>query len=111
MDLKTMTTKESELQTKETVSPATEENNIIEEAMPEARHDIETLQVAKEAELVDKPDGKKRRRAPTIDYKQLAGLETRKKCSKEEILREKLDKEARSESKVFSQPRYRRPAS
>ena len=97
------TTEPSGLQAKEVVVPETEENNRMEEATPEVRHDIETLQVTNEIEqqlAVNKADGKKRRRAPTIDYKQLAGLETRKKRSKEEILKEKLEKEARSESKA-----------
>ena len=94
---------EPELQPKEAVAPATEENNRVEEPMPEAKHDTETLQVVKELEapeLVDKTNGTKRRQAPTIDYKQLAGLETRKKRSKEEIQKEKLEKKARSESKA-----------
>jgi hypothetical protein len=43
--------------------------------------------------------GSKRRRASTVNYKQLAGIGTRTRRTKEEIEKEKTEKERRRESK------------
>jgi hypothetical protein len=43
---------------------------------------------------------RKRRRASTVNYKQLAGLNTRNRRSKEEIMKEKAEKEDKRESRA-----------
>jgi hypothetical protein len=80
----------SKLQLKEAGALGLAKDNRMEGAIPEV-----IGPGVEGAELVDQPDGRKRRRAPIIDYKQLAGIETRRKRTKEEIMREKVEKEAR----------------